>query len=452
MKSNIVFPPSLVMGTIDDKEIKINYIDNNNICFVSADKIDNIFKCCINIFSFDSHGYEAFCLNQCEIIEEKETNFSYAYLAKIVQIESSKINQYYKVVKRVFEYLDAKNKYGVVRKIVANGFLDKDYEVYPFKNDNEFYESIQQQYSDWYEFDEIVRKEKMEEIVANVEFAFNINSFELYKQFSDMEIEEAIQNNLEKSKIISCGIFVKPFSRIYIGNEFCPNIFPSTDKLITIMNKAHKKEYGITLASSYLNEDAITILKERFEAVHRWCMDKCCSVEVVVNDWGVLNIIKDYTTLTPILGRLLNRRKKDPRTSWWWGFDKISDEFMENNLNCKHFADYLHNHKVDRYEYESCINDIRIAEGDHSLHFPFYQINTSAFCLLNAHCNLKKPELVSSGCSGYCSEFYFKYPKHLNMIGKGTSIFGFDKTIFVNIDKLKAYIEGGVDRLVCSVW
>ena len=49
-------------------------------------------------------------------------------------------------------------------------------------------------------------------------------------------------------------------------------------------------------------------------------------------------------------------------------------------------------------------------------------------------------------CPHYCSEFYFSFPRHLDVIGKNNSLFVFDKKIFIEQDVVDKYVECGIDR------
>ena len=95
---------------------------------------------------------------------------------------------------------------------------------------------------------------------------------------------------------------------------------------------------------------------------------------------------------------------------------------------------------------------MKIAVGNHSLHIPFYQTNTSQFCTLYAVCttNDRGNQNLVKNCSRYCEEYVFLYPKHLKAIGRYNSIFGFDDSILSNTDELNYYLENGIDRIVLN--
>lgn len=452
MNNSTFFPPLIALAYIGDQEIRVINIYNNLIHFESADTVLNMFDCKASILNFNTHKYAHFNFMQCKIIERQHKSFSHVYTAEIGYIPPEETNEYREVMEKLELYFNMKEQYGVFRKVIANGFLNDKFQSYPFNKDELFCSNMAEQENEWYgSIDTNISHEEFVQAVSNVELAFNINSSALYKQFDKMEISEAIAENIDKYDLLNHGIFSKPFSRVYIGNEFCPNIFPDKQQLFRLLNKAHESNYKITLSFSTLNENRINSLKDILGDIEAWCINTHTSIEIIVNDWGMLEILSGHPKFQPILGRLLNRRKKDPRLKWLRGFSSDYEDFKENNLNCDHFLNFLNGSGISRFEFETGMSYLKIPVGRHSLHFPFYQINSSAFCVLYAHCNLKKPDLVHPSCPNYCSEFYFQYPKHLNIIGKGNSIFGFDNSVLVNADKLQNFISNGIDRLVYSV-
>ena len=91
--------------------------------------------------------------------------------------------------------------------------------------------------------------------------------------------------------------------------------------------------------------------------------------------------------LKPVLGVLLNKRRKDVRLPYKHGIGNHVDSLAENNLNCGFYQDYLKNtFDIQRFEFESCGYKVTIPDGHHSLHLPFFQTNTSQYCTLYAVC------------------------------------------------------------------
>ena len=121
-------------------------------------------------------------------------------------------------------------------------------------------------------------------------------------------------------------------------------------------------------------------------------------------------------------------------------------------MNSTVFRGFLKDNKIERYDYEGCGYRMDIAEGNHSLHIPFYVTNTSQYCPLYAMCKYQdrgKQELVMN-CPKYCKDYVFSYPKHLKMVGRYNSLFAFDDSLFKEKSKLQYYINSGIDRIVVN--
>ena len=176
-------------------------------------------------------------------------------------------------------------------------------------------------------------------------------------------------------------------------------------------------------------------------------------MEIVVNDWAMVEMLCGKTSrLHPVLGTLLNKRKKDPRMKYKSGDISL---FQRNSLNAKFYRDFLAKEfHIHRYEWESCGYEQQIPPGKNSLHIPFYQTNTSQYCPLGAVCETgeRGRQKLAKKCPGYCTEYALLYPEHLHMIGRYNSLFGIDMRILKEEEILKNYIQNGVDRVVIRAW
>jgi len=93
---------------------------------------------------------------------------------------------------------------------------------------------------------------------------------------------------------------LKGFARVYLGSEFCQNKLPSAVDFLSL-----EKAFGgpVTLVSPLLTDDGLDKVSS--------LLNKLCSVrrrgplEVVVNDWGLLRLLKRNKSTVPVLGRLL---------------------------------------------------------------------------------------------------------------------------------------------------
>ena len=314
----------------------------------------------------------------------------------------------------------------------------------------------------------------------SLETAIEIDRPELYREYLQNDIKQLIEqcyewkritgNQLDSNKQndspdnksnIGHGLNL---NRIYIGNQFCHLLFPDEKELFMMLEKAYKESLGITIAFSYIREFMLKPIEELINRLAQWCKEKDTCIEIVINDWAMADIIAKQNAelaikkseainemrqyLIPCLGILLNKRKKDPRFPYKKGDKSL---YSQNNLNADFYRKYLQSEfGIQRYEWESCGYEQEFPQGKNSLHLPYYQTNTSQYCPLYAICTTgnRGIQYLVKECSHYCSIYRLSYSKHLNITGRFNSLFGIDKELLNHPEKIKAYANAGIDRLV----
>ena len=314
----------------------------------------------------------------------------------------------------------------------------------------------------------------------SLETAIEIDRPELYREYLQNDIKQLIEqcyewkritgNQLDSNKQndspdnksnIGHGLNL---NRIYIGNQFCHLLFPDEKELFMMLEKAYKESLGITIAFSYIREFMLKPIEELINRLAQWCKEKDTCIEIVINDWAMADIIAKQNAelaikkseainemrqyLIPCLGILLNKRKKDPRFPYKKGDKSL---YSQNNLNADFYRKYLQSEfGIQRYEWESCGYEQEFPQGKNSLHLPYYQTNTSQYCPLYAICTTgnRGIQYLVKECSHYCSIYRLSYSKHLNITGRFNSLFGIDKELLNHSEKIKAYANAGIDRLV----
>ena len=223
----------------------------------------------------------------------------------------------------------------------------------------------------------------------------------------------------------------------------------------------------VTFTFSYVREYQLVQTEKLLEKLSQWCRKENRKLEIEVNDWAMADMLKsDFPELIPCYGRLLNKRKKDPRMAYKKGNVKL---LQENNLNAKFYLEYLEQEFGIRcFEWESCGYAQKFPEPaagrsvEHHLHLPFYQTNTSQYCTLYAGSvfgERGRQQLVT-GCDRRCEWQTYLYPRHLDMVGRYNSLFGKDPEILMrtgiapyDAEKTKEFCrENQVKRLVLPCW
>lgn len=396
-REEVEFMPSgLVTCFINDVEARILKISPEGFTFRVSEKIQHITSLNIVFYSFDDYRYKELKLEDYTLLGEDEEEFYVKY--RIAVNDSVYINN----VKGIFKDY---TKYIMLKNFGYENEFSEAMVGYPAEEDENFYVYYDNQKKDWME--EIIEKENFDNIF---EMAIKIDNHILYNEYLRRDIKSFQEYYYKMNYIKSLGTFNKGIDRIYIGNEFCHNLFPKEDMLIEILEKSIADKVEVTVCFTYLRENYIDKNRKIIEKIYSFCIKNKKQIEIIINDWGMLSLIKnkeDY--LKPVLGVLLNKRKKDPRYNYKKGYNENKKLIGKNSLNSSSFREFLKERNIQRYEYESCGYKMEIAEGKHSLQIPFYVTNLSQYCPLNAVCkggDRGKQRLVKC-CAKYCTDYVF---------------------------------------------
>ena len=435
-------PSGLVSCIINNKEVTILKMSTESLTIRVLEKIEYIKLLKISFYNFKDYKYKEIEIKNFTINNEDKDEFYYTYDIFIDD------KDYVENVKYIFRDY---SKYVNLKVFGEENEFSKEMTGYPREKDYEFYEYYNTQKKEW--ISNLNYKNFNMDVLNSIEMAITLDNDDLYEKYIDNDKESFKEYYFKKNFLENHMLFKKNIERLYIGNEFCHNLFPSINDLIKMLEKAKEESLNVTLCFTYIRECYIQKTKDIIEEVYDWCKINNFKIEIVINDWGMLKLLKskeNYFTLC--LGNLLNKRKKDPRYIYKNGYEKNKELLSLNSLNNKKFREFLKDNNIERYEYESCNYKIAMPEGKHSLHFPFYMTNSSQYCPLYAMCttmNRGNQKLVKV-CPKYCREYVFLYPKHLKMIGKYNSLFAFDDTLLKDKDVLEYYINNNINRLVLN--
>lgn len=460
MENNMtLIPAQLAQGFIGTRDFRILALEGDSVLMESESEIS---PGCLNspfnlkLFDFKRFAFDDFAFPHWNIVDEIDKGFYFEYK---LEIQSGDSENYYRALDEMRRVSDFRRDISDLDEMEERkkelDFLNGHQNLYPRKEDEHFFDSYKEQVEEWYRFD--LPEEQNKEFAAlarRIRTALAIDNTAMYGEAVASGFPRLIETCLQQPDVRSHGIFSRDFTRLYIGNAFCPHLSPRATGMLKLLDRALEANLEVTVVFSYMTEDMVGPAKQMLKLINKWCVKNGRGLEIEVNDLGMLDMFNENNSnLTPILGRMLNKRTKDPTHHWKWGYRDLAEQMKENHLNARHFIDYLAEHGINRFEFESCGGDVSVPPGKHSLHFPFYQMNTSQYCVLYADCNYfhRKFERPVKQCPRYCRHFVSLYPKHLDMIGRGNSNFGFDNRIFLEPDLLRTYIDAGIDRLVYSI-
>ncbi|EGW41802.1 hypothetical protein [Desulfosporosinus sp. OT] len=241
------------------------------------------------------------------------------------------------------------------------------------------------------------------------------------------------------------------FTRMYFGQEFCEKALPSQKELDEALALAEQLGMNFTLVTPYVTETGLEAVKVLLQQL----MQVQPRAEVVVNDWGVLQTIADdCPTLTPVLGRLLNKLLRDPRimTQRKEPEEEALVRFRTCSLAGTPMQVLLDQYKVRRIELDLSPQglDNHLTDWGYrlSLYLPYAVIMTGRICLLHSwgleeHQKFKP---FSGGCDRKCRFYWLKMsdPSHQVRKSKDWVILQKGNTIFYR--EQKEFLKEGLDK------
>lgn len=426
MMNDLTISPAVLLVEMNDKELKVKSCNDHEIIVWCHDELDlTDDQISMKFFNVDEYAYTEVKISDFEVTDH---TFNDVYWEYRITIHDEKYSVNYR---KIIEQLDSLKR-----------FDDSCTEFY------EDHGSAKREF-----FGESLKYDDQKDIIGHFQKSFVIENYDDYRMFLDMKTNDLILHKL-KNYNLEGSFLPEDFSRVYIGNQFCHNLFPSDDILIKLMDRALADNLDITIAFTYIREIFIGKVSDTVNKIFEWCVKNDTRVEILVNDWGMLRLLADKRDkLIPVLGVLLNKRKKDPRTDRKIGVERFDPYLKENNLNSEYLIDFLKSNGIERIEYESHGVENKYAPLKASISYPFYQTNTSQYCPLYAQCvnlNRNYQKLVTS-CPQYCRKFVMMFPKNVKAVGRYNSIFGIDNVYLQNIDMLRQLADSDVDRLVLNI-
>lgn len=197
------------------------------------------------------------------------------------------------------------------------------------------------------------------------------------------------------------------YNRLYFGNEFCERLIPGEDDLARAVRHCRINGLHFSLVTPYMTDKGLNLCERLF----KWLVTHKVNCEVIINDYGGLDLInRKFEILQPVLGRLLCKQKKDPRIALLVKdgakrtiFTKKEDKyilaiptkipetlvsyFRETVTNVRLFQRYLANWRIRRVELDNLLQGINVEFPRErlagSLYFPYAYITTTRRCSAN---------------------------------------------------------------------
>lgn len=471
-----MIPFGLLAGFYGEKEIRITKLAEEGFCFRTVSEIPRLQeKLRLCFYDLNQNRYQEIPVTPDAWRQmETRTEFFTSYAVAVQQEDYRRavrtlLGQYDRYIRLKLEEDDS----GMAEQLTG----------YPAKADEVFAESFQEQLTEWFgsktngmqdgcgkdEYDG--RKEQIETRTekkpAEPEFALELDHPRVYTQFLNQRLDDFLTAYQARYPAFQNWMRGRKTDRIYIGNAFCHLLFPEKELLFALLEKANRESLQVTLTFSYVREYQIQETEELLQKLQQWCEKQKTKLEVEINDWAMADMLKGaLPDLVPCFGRMLNKRKKDPRMTYKNGSREC---LRENSLNAEFYQEYLSQEfGIQRLEWESCGYEQKFPDPaakmkvENHLHLPFYQTNTSQYCTLyagSAYGDRSVQHLLTS-CDKRCEWQAYLYPQHLEMVGRYNSLFGRDHEILeragivpYDLEKTEKFCKQNyIGRLVFPCW
>lgn len=149
---------------------------------------------------------------------------------------------------------------------------------------------------------------------------------------------------------------LRGYDRVYIGSEFCQNRLPSA---AAFRGLAKVFKGPLTLVTPLLSDSGLDSAVALIKAV---APAKGPSLEVVVNDWGLLRLLKKNKRVRPVLGRLL-----------MWEIGEMDKKFL--NAFCREYR--AAGVETDNAE---ILGKLGGYSGPVNFHYPYRFKSVTRFC------------------------------------------------------------------------
>lgn len=348
---------------------------------------------------------------------------------------------------------------------------------YPAESDDDFATDLTEQRKIWATETKEKTDQKSWELVSHaitegrLSLGIALENKVLLENYLSRPITEFVTEYWRENFYEDHPLAQMPVNTLYVGNPYCIRLFPETDLILAVLRKAEKEGLQVKLVLAPVPESEIEEVcqrvieieeayrreneisgKRQAENMQENCpertaisqksgvkqgMDLDETISWVANDVGMLRFLQEYGNAEP--GVLMEKRRRDPRLGYLGtvSSDGKRDCPAENEENTvRKYAEF----------------DNLMISGT-TVFAPFYQTNTATFCTLFAcmqNSSRGKQERVKR-CPEYCMQNGFLYPKHLHMIGRYNSLFGFHSAFMESGEVLLQLLADGIESVVIDL-
>ena len=255
--------------------------------------------------------------------------------------------------------------------------------------------------------------------------------------------------NLEKALFVESmqqlqQLDLSQYSRIYFGHETCDRRIPSLNEFQQAKECCAEKKLSFSLVTPFCTNAGIKSLTPLLETLSK-------QDELIVNDFGVLQLASKQTKARIVVGRLLNRQYRDPRIAFFKNPPKeMMQHLCSSHASSSLFLSLLKKFHVERIELDNLLQgietDLSNTGFSASLYTPFVFVSATRLCL-TANCDsLSHSKKVGvMPCGKQCLNYSFMLDN--KQLKKPLFLFG--NALYFENKKIPNCLEKkGINRLV----
>lgn len=257
------------------------------------------------------------------------------------------------------------------------------------------------------------------------------------------------------------------FTRLYVGSEFCQYRLPKANDLVRAYHKAVKAGFSFTFVTPYVTQAGLGQVRQLLAVLHEEAFKNNDTIEIVVNDWGVLfEVNQKYSHFQPVVGRLLNKMIRDPRVAHLYDREDVPQKanavLQTPAVSVPYFKRFLQTHHVNRIEFDNLIQNMGSPLGEEefssSLHIGFGVIASGRSCLVGTLHKPKEEKFKGEvKCKQQCRHYQVELVSTKEQLGtlptrniqKGNSVF-YQQTEELLVKGIQWALEKNVNRIVVS--
>lgn len=290
-----------------------------------------------------------------------------------------------------------------------------------------------------------------------VDIAISLDEPALWENFLRQEsFDNFVEYYWNYNSLNEYSITKLKVTHVYIGNQFCHNLFPGNEILDKLIRKVWELGLKSVIVLAPVAQGRIAHTKEVLKLVGG--NNYISNIELVVNDYGVPMLLKELNDMGEVprnffeltSGILLNKRKKDPRIDWLSAGQGIKYSNYENFSNDEAVAQYLRDvFDISRISCDVSSYPVKMSILPTVMYMPLYQTNTSD-CMIKSiveGCG-RGDKVDTMNCPGYCMEHRICFSTNIPLIGRWNTIFGSSYEILDDFESITNMINDGLVRIV----